>query len=1373
MKNHWTSTLIMLVALIGLGSQAAGVGQGQNASATSGTTKAVRPFADAVEVVENAGLRVGVEPTMYALLKAGPERQLLEVPITVSRKVLLNLEKFDVIAPDARFVVGGPSGDAPLDHPQVQLFHGTIDDESGSFAYVSIASDGMINGWIDDAEGTQFVLSTRTGNLDEGNSFLSVRQVTGSGVPDVPFCGVQAEEGVLESLKRAAVGLSFTKFGPKLSRVGIEGDQAFVNLFPTVTAARDYLVQLLGAISVIYVRDMDIRLTLAFARLWPSGGEPFGPYDLGQFRSYWQANYDTTGLNIVHLLSGKRDITGYAGVAYISNTCDGQAFGIDGYINGSFVAPVMSPDNGNWDINVFAHEMGHNHGTYHTHDGYTPLIDNCGGGVAARGTIMSYCHTLAGYERNIDLHFHRRVEQLVTSIIDAAGCHPYDCNGNNRNDSIDIALAFSTDVNGDKIPDECQDCNGNAILDPIDIVNGAPDVDGNGILDACESDCNTNALPDRYETWNALATDDDGNNRPDVCDPDCNGNSILDFNEINANMALDIDRNGILDACQDCNANSVIDFIDLAYEFDVVVCDPTANALQDFNALSGVRARSITTFIAGATDLTTAPDGGVYVASSGSGAIVKMVPVTGATSNVLTGLSAPSAIVAHSPTSDLLFTEQTGNRIRRITSAGGAIWSTALVAPHTSPTGVALGPSGDLYVTSGGNNAVYRYNATTGALIGLFVSPGSGGLSSPRGMMFLPGGDLLVCSFSTNQILRYNGTTGAFVGQWNDVYAISSPRGLTLAPNGNVLVSCQVGSQYRIMEYTIGGREYRPFVRGAGVLSSAAGLAILPQSANDLNADFIPDACQGGDLDGDGVPDYLDNCPITPNPAQIDTDGDGTGDDCDNCRFTSNADQRDVDNDGIGDNCDNCPAISNLSQVDGDADGRGDACDNCLVISNPTQDDTDGDGIGNICDACPNDPANDADGDGLCADVDNCPSVFNPGQEDSDFDGFGDLCQPETFDTVYTNCTKLAVSSRGTFGNNGNSGLGATMDYAAGGDCASTYLYDGSVMIIDASAATKTITNGLHGQDQFLGVFGGAPKVPTIDSGAFDVYRSGAMKTADGKVMIEKIWYGPKQADTCAFVIQCMKVYSADGLSHPNLVISEIVDWDIPAATGSNNTGGFDAATKLIYQRGSGFGCIDNTRRYGGLALLGTSDQGNCVDTSANIHSAVTEANASYLFGPGGPDPNQMYSLTQTPGYSALPTSTDQFSVITYAHDTTLGANDTMYIYTAVTSVRNGASSTVIASNVRQAKRWLVDHLRPSCAGGCCVGLTGNIDCDPGNNVDISDLSALIDNLYISFTPLCCTAEANCDGLTGVDIADLSALIDFLYISFTPLAPCP
>lgn len=73
----------------------------------------------------------------------------------------------------------------------------------------------------------------------------------------------------------------------------------------------------------------------------------------------------------------------------------------------------------------------------------------------------------------------------------------------------------------------------------------------------------------------------------------------------------------------------------------------------------------------------------------------------------------------------------------------------------------------------------------------------------------------------------------------------------------------------------------------------------------------------------------------------------------------------------------------------------------------------------------------------------------------------------------------------------------------------------------------------------------------------------------------------------------------------------------------------------------------------------------------------------------------------------------------------------------------------------------------------CCVAQTGNVDCDSKGLVDISDLSALIDHLFISFTPPCCTEQANVDGLGGIDISDLSALINHLFISMEPLAACP
>ncbi len=81
------------------------------------------------------------------------------------------------------------------------------------------------------------------------------------------------------------------------------------------------------------------------------------------------------------------------------------------------------------------------------------------------------------------------------------------------------------------------------------------------------------------------------------------------------------------------------------------------------------------------------------------------------------------------------------------------------------PTGMVLGPNGDLFVASAATDRVLRYEAATGTFLGTFVSPGSGGLDNPDGVVFGPDGNLYVASVITHAVLRYEGTTGDFTGR--------------------------------------------------------------------------------------------------------------------------------------------------------------------------------------------------------------------------------------------------------------------------------------------------------------------------------------------------------------------------------------------------------------------------------------------------------------------------------------------------------------------------------------------------------------------------------------------------------------------------------
>lgn len=97
----------------------------------------------------------------------------------------------------------------------------------------------------------------------------------------------------------------------------------------------------------------------------------------------------------------------------------------------------------------------------------------------------------------------------------------------------------------------------------------------------------------------------------------------------------------------------------------------------------------------------------------------------------------------------------------------------------------------------------------------------------------------------------------------------------------------------------------------AGNLASANDVLVVSAVASKNNPNYII-----ADVDGDGVPDILDNCVSVSNADQLDVNNNGRGDVCD-----------DFDQDGIVNFTDNCLNNPNRDQKDTDSDGIGDVCD--------------------------------------------------------------------------------------------------------------------------------------------------------------------------------------------------------------------------------------------------------------------------------------------------------------------------------------------------------------------------------------------------------------------------------------------------------------
>lgn len=69
-------------------------------------------------------------------------------------------------------------------------------------------------------------------------------------------------------------------------------------------------------------------------------------------------------------------------------------------------------------------------------------------------------------------------------------------------------------------------------------------------------------------------------------------------------------------------------------------------------------------------------------------------------------------------------------------------------------------------------------------------------------------------------------------------------------------------------------------------------------------------------------------------------------------------------------------------------------------------------------------------------------------------------------------------------------------------------------------------------------------------------------------------------------------------------------------------------------------------------------------------------------------------------------------------------------------------------------------------AAACCVGARGDVDTEGG--IDITDLTHLIDGLYVSYAPFSCpeAANVNADPSGIVDMGDIYSLTDYLFLHF-------
>ncbi|MDG2426177.1 MAG: zinc-dependent metalloprotease family protein [Flavobacteriales bacterium] len=221
--------------------------------------------------------------------------------------------------------------------------------------------------------------------------------------------------------------------------IGLEIDQyTYEQLGSNVQTTIDWGMALVSAVDVIYRAELDdlVNMTTRFIHIWISE-DPYvniiydGNANLFAFVQEWDSNPNLSAvpIDLKHFIT-MRSNTGVGGVSFLGQICNYYNASLSSFLSGGSTYTTGTYD---WNLNVFAHEMGHACGAHHTHwcgwpggpiDNCTSLEGACDGYVdnptAQSGTIMSYCNYSSG---GTVLEFHPVVETTaLIPTLSAATC---------------------------------------------------------------------------------------------------------------------------------------------------------------------------------------------------------------------------------------------------------------------------------------------------------------------------------------------------------------------------------------------------------------------------------------------------------------------------------------------------------------------------------------------------------------------------------------------------------------------------------------------------------------------------------------------------------------------------------------------------------------------------------------------------------------------------------------------------------------------------------------------------------------------------------------------------------------------------------------
>jgi sugar lactone lactonase YvrE len=225
----------------------------------------------------------------------------------------------------------------------------------------------------------------------------------------------------------------------------------------------------------------------------------------------------------------------------------------------------------------------------------------------------------------------------------------------------------------------------------------------------------------------------------------------------------------------------------LGADGNVYVSSSNSNSVLEYDGCSG---EFLGAFIASGLNapgnLQFGPDGNLYVCNKNTGQVLRFHPGTGAPLGVFAGGGGLLQPVGLLWSGGLLYVSDfAGNAIRRYDATTGAFVDVFATVP--TPLILNLDAGGNVMVSSHQGDNILRFDPT-GAPLGPFLVGGP--VSCPVGYVFDGQGELIVASWQNHRLLRYDAASGAYLGIFAFGAGLALPNDLLWRPSPTVATYC-------------------------------------------------------------------------------------------------------------------------------------------------------------------------------------------------------------------------------------------------------------------------------------------------------------------------------------------------------------------------------------------------------------------------------------------------------------------------------------------------------------------------------------------------------------------------------------------------------